>query len=146
MTEPSNAAAGYPSAGAGYPAAMTIQRAGEGVQRWHGNVATAPILAQLLLSSQKNGEMSAMRAYFEPGVISHWHSHPLGQLLYVIDGVGLVQREGGEIATVRAGDTVWFAPGERHWHGAADGCPFSYLSVQPVQNGSATDWFAPVKR
>ena len=56
---------------------------------------------------------------FEPGARTAWHTHPLGQTLLVTFGRGRVQREGGPIEDVRAGDIVWFPPGEKHWHGAA---------------------------
>lgn len=126
------------------PSVMTIQRAGDGITRAPQNVASGPFLVQMLLSSRTDGEMTAMRAYIDPGVVTHWHSHPRGQLLFVLDGVGLVQRHDGDIVEVRAGDCVWFAPGERHWHGAAPLCPFSYLSVQMVKDGTAVTWFEPV--
>jgi quercetin dioxygenase-like cupin family protein len=100
----------------------------------------------MLLSSRIDGEMTAMRAFVPPGVVTHWHSHPRGQLLFVLDGIGLVQRKGDDPREVRAGDAVWFAPGEAHWHGAAPSCPFSYLSVQPVRSGTAVHWMEPVKK
>jgi quercetin dioxygenase-like cupin family protein len=84
-------------------------------------------------------------ATFGPGVVSHWHSHPLGQILLVISGVGQVQREGGVVTEVRAGDCIWFAPGERHWHGAAPGSVFSYVSIQTVDQGTAVYWLGPVE-
>ncbi len=130
---------------AGCPPVMTIRRAGDGITRAPQDVASGPFLVQMLLSSRTEGEMTAMRAFVEPGVVTHWHSHPRGQLLYVLDGVGLVQRHGGGIVEVRAGDSVWFAPGERHWHGATPVSPFSYVSVQAVKDGAAVTWFEPVE-
>ena len=56
---------------------------------------------------------------FEPGARTAWHTHPLGQTLIVTAGCGRVQREGGPVEEIRPGDVVWFAPGEKHWHGAA---------------------------
>ncbi len=57
---------------------------------------------------------------FEPGARTAWHTHPLGQTLIVTAGCGRVQREGGAIEAISAGDVVWFPPGEKHWHGCAD--------------------------
>ncbi|MGO8656520.1 cupin domain-containing protein, partial [Rhizobium ruizarguesonis] len=91
------------------------------------------------------GQNTAMRATLEPGTITRWHTHPRGQLLYVLSGYGLAQNEGGPVETLRAGDAVWFAPGERHWHGAAGDSPFSYISIQPVENGSIVEWLQPVE-
>lgn len=127
-----------------YPAEMTIRRAGTGIVEGPEGISNMPFLVQTLLSSRTDGEMTAMRAYFEPGGITHWHTHPLGQLLFVVDGAGLVQRKGGEIVEVRAGDCVWFAPGEHHWHGATSDGPFSYVSIQPTRDGTAVHWLEPV--
>ncbi len=126
------------------PPAMTILRAGQGIAAAPEGVSTGAFLVRMILSSRTEGEMTAMRAFVPPGIVTHWHSHPRGQLLFVVDGVGLVQREGGEVIEVRAGDAVWFAPDERHWHGATPTSPFSYLSVQPVKNGTAVAWLGPV--
>ncbi len=126
------------------PSVMTILRAGEGIAAAPEGVSSGPFLVQMILSSCAESEMTAMRAFVPPGVLTHWHNHPRGQLLFVLDGVGLVQREGGEATEVRAGDAVWFAPNERHWHGATPSSPFSYLSVQPVKNGTAVAWFGPI--
>lgn len=127
------------------PRRMTILRAGTGIARAPEGIASGPLWVQMLLSSRKDGEMTAMRTYLEPGAISHWHSHPCGQLLFVLDGVGRVQRQGGEVIEVRAGDSVWFSPGERHWHGATPISPFGYVSVQGVKDGTAVHWFEPVE-
>jgi quercetin dioxygenase-like cupin family protein len=124
---------------------MTIKRAGAGIVPAPEGVATGPFLVQMLLSSQTDGEMTAMRAFVQPGIITRWHSHPRGQLLFVLDGVGLAQREGGDITEVRASDSIWFAPDERHWHGATPDSQFNYISVQPVKDGTAVQWFEPVE-
>jgi quercetin dioxygenase-like cupin family protein len=60
-----------------------------------------------------------MRTMLDPVVISNWHTHPRGQILYVLSGVGHTQREGGQSEEIRTRDCVWFAPNERHWHGAS---------------------------
>ncbi|MTJ79546.1 MAG: cupin domain-containing protein [Telmatospirillum sp.] len=126
------------------PTTMTVHRAGDGLAAVPDGISNGTFLVQMLLSSRTESEMTAMRAFVPPGVVTHWHSHPRGQILFVLDGVGLVQREGDSPVEVRAGDAVWFAPDERHWHGAAPSSPFSYISVQPVKNGQAVQWFDPV--
>src|SRR6202161_3650813 len=55
---------------------------------------------------------------FAPGARTAWHTHPVGQTVFVAEGVGLCQREGGPVEEVRPGDRVYFEPGENHWHGA----------------------------
>ena len=61
----------------------------------------------------------ASRVAFEPGARTAWHTHPLGQTLYVISGVGRVQTKGGPVREIRPGDVVWIPPGEKHWHGGS---------------------------
>ncbi|ASR36906.1 cupin [Prauserella marina] len=77
---------------------------------------------------------------FTPGARTHWHSHEDGQILQVLAGRGLVQSEGGPVVILRAGDTVWVPPGERHWHGAA---PDSFMVHTAISLGETT-WDAPV--
>lgn len=131
--------------GAACPDKMTVWRASEGIATAPAGVSTGPFEVQMLLSSRTDGEMAAMRAFVPAGVITHWHSHPRGQLLHVLDGAGLVQRDGGDIVEVRTGDSIWFAPGEKHWHGAAPESAFSYISIQPVKDGIAAHWMEPVE-
>jgi quercetin dioxygenase-like cupin family protein len=66
-----------------------------------------------------SGALSGATVTFEPGARTAWHTHPLGQTIIITFGVGRIQREGGSIEEVRPGDIVYFAPGEKHWHGAA---------------------------
>lgn len=126
------------------PRSMTVLRANEGIAAAPPGVASAPFLVQAILTSQMEGELTAMRVYFNPGVVSNWHSHPLGQLLFALDGLGLIQSEGGEVIEVRAGDSIWFGADERHWHGASPNSPFSYISVQAVGDGGSVRWTEPV--
>jgi quercetin dioxygenase-like cupin family protein len=57
--------------------------------------------------------------HFAPGARTAWHTHPLGQTIFVTEGVGLCQRRGGPVEVIRPGDRVFFEPDEDHWHGAA---------------------------
>lgn len=81
---------------------------------------------------------------FEPGARTAWHTHPLGQTLIVTFGCGWVQREGGPIEEIRPGDIVWFAPGEKHWHGASATTAMSHIAVQERLDGKAVDWMEHV--
>ncbi|MDL4818411.1 cupin domain-containing protein [Actinomadura opuntiae] len=82
---------------------------------------------------------------FAPGGRTVWHRHPLGQVLVVTEGTGRVQRRGGPVETIRAGDTVRIAPGEWHWHGAAPTAPMTHLAIEPVSaDGAASEPGAPV--
>jgi quercetin dioxygenase-like cupin family protein len=67
---------------------------------------------------------------FAPGARTAWHTHPHGQSLRVVSGVGRAQSLGGPVREIRPGDSVWFAPGEVHWHGAAPGHVMVHVAVQ----------------
>ena len=77
---------------------------------------------------------------FEPGARTAWHTHPLGQTLFVTAGCGRAHRWGGPIEEIRPGDVVWFPPGEKHWHGAAPTTAMTHLAVQERLDGKTVDW------
>ena len=81
---------------------------------------------------------------FEPGARTAWHTHPLGQILIVTAGCGRVQREGGAIEEIRPGDVISFAPGEKHWHGAAPTTAMTHIAIQEALDGKAVDWLEKV--
>jgi len=81
---------------------------------------------------------------FEPGARTAWHTHPLGQTLIVTAGCGWAQRWGGAVEVIRPGDVVWFAPGEKHWHGATRTAAMTHIAVQEHLDGKAVDWLEQV--
>ncbi|HXM14200.1 MAG TPA: cupin domain-containing protein [Candidatus Eremiobacteraceae bacterium] len=81
---------------------------------------------------------------FEPGARTAWHTHPLGQTLIVSAGAGLAQRWGGPIEEIRPGDVVWFAPGEKHWHGASPTTAMTHIAIQEALDGKAVEWLEHV--
>ena len=81
---------------------------------------------------------------FEAGARTAWHTHPLGQTLIVTAGCGWVQREGAPREEIHPGDIVWFAPGEKHWHGATATTALTHIAIQEKQNGSPVDWLEQV--
>ena len=81
---------------------------------------------------------------FEPGARTAWHTHPLGQTLIVIMGCGRAQREGGPIEEIRPGDVVFFAPSEKHWHGAAPTTAMTHIAIQEALDGKAVEWMEKV--
>jgi len=81
---------------------------------------------------------------FEPGARTAWHSHPLGQTLIVTTGRGRVQRWGGPIEDIRPGDVIWFAPGEKQWHGAAPNTAMTHIAIQEKLDGQTVDWMEKV--
>lgn len=88
--------------------------------------------------------VSGVTVTFEPGARTAWHTHPLGQTLLVTAGLGWMQIEGGPVEEIRAGDTVWFAPGLRHWHGASPTVAMTHIAIAEVLDGSAVTWMEPV--
>ncbi len=85
--------------------------------------------------------LSATSVHFTPGARTAWHTHPHGQTIYVVEGVGLAQRRGGPIEVIRPGDRVFFDPDEEHWHGAA---PLRFMThiamLQVDDDGSSATW------
>ena len=81
---------------------------------------------------------------FEPGAQTAWHTHPLGQTLIVTAGCGLAQRWGGSIEQIRPGDVVWFAPGQKHWHGATATTAMTHIAIQEWLDGKPVDWMEQV--
>jgi quercetin dioxygenase-like cupin family protein len=81
---------------------------------------------------------------FEPGARTAWHTHPLGQTLIVTAGCGRAQREGGPIEQIRPGDVEWFAPNEKHWHGAAPNAAMTHIAIQERRDGKVVDWMEQV--
>ena len=81
---------------------------------------------------------------FEPAGRTAWHTHPLGQTLHVLAGVGRVQLWGGPVREIRAGDTVWIAPNEKHWHGASPTTAMTHIAIQEKKDGKVVDWMEKV--
>lgn len=99
---------------------MEIKRAGNqasarGPDEWF----TGTVRIDAPFKGSGEARVGGATVTFEPGVRTAWHTHPLGQTLIVTSGLGWVQREGGPVEEIRPGDIVWFAPGEKHWHGAS---------------------------
>lgn len=91
-----------------------------------------------------SGNLSGATVTFEPGARTAWHTHPLGQTLLVVSGLGRVQRLGGPVEEIRPGDIVWFAPDEKHWHGAAPDCAMSHIAIAEMKDGSPVTWLEKV--
>ena len=81
---------------------------------------------------------------FQPGARTNWHTHPRGQTLYVVSGVGRVQLLGSPALVLNAGDTLVIAPGEKHWHGAAPDHAMVHIAIHEAKDGKHIDWMEPV--
>ncbi|WP_433762973.1 cupin domain-containing protein [Brucella anthropi] len=126
------------------PGETMVIRAYEDKGELDTSVASASFRTQTILSGSICGEMTAMRAWFPAGVVTNWHSHPRGQLLFALAGEGKAQSDGEDVVTLHPGDAIWFPPGKRHWHGAGAGDAFSYISIQQIEDGSYVTWMEPV--
>jgi quercetin dioxygenase-like cupin family protein len=124
---------------------MEIRRSGaEPSGKGPSDYFTGAVRVDPLFSPPDPARVSGAHVTFEPGARTAWHTHPLGQTLIVATGLGWVQREGGPIEEIRPGDVVWFAPGEKHWHGATATTAMSHIAIQEKLNGSAVNWLEHV--
>lgn len=98
-----------------------------------------------LFEAPEPARMRAVTVTFEPGARTAWHTHPLGQTLIVIAGLGWAQREGGPVEEIRPGDVIWFAPGEKHWHGASATIGMAHIAVHEALDGETVDWLEEVR-
>jgi quercetin dioxygenase-like cupin family protein len=105
---------------------------------------TGTVWQDAVIAAPEPARINATRVTFEPGARTAWHTHPLGQTLYVLTGFGRVQTDGGPVRTIRAGDVVWIPPGEKHWHGAGPDTIMAHLAMQESENGSAATWLEHV--
>ncbi len=124
---------------------MEIKRAGSQPSgKGPAEYFTGTVRIDPLFSPPDPARVGMALVTFEPGARTAWHTHPFGQTLIVMSGCGRVQREGGPIEEIRPGDVVWFAPGEKHWHGAGPTTAMSHIAVQEKLNGSPVTWMEQV--
>ena len=105
---------------------------------------TGAVRIDPLLATAAPARAAGATVTFEPGARTAWHTHPLGQSLVVLSGLGRVQREGGPVEEIRPGDVVWFAPGEKHWHGASPSTAMTHIAIQEALDGKVVDWMEHV--
>lgn len=101
---------------------------------------TGQVRIDPLFNPPEPARIATAHVTFEPGARTAWHTHPLGQTLIVTAGCGWAQREGGPVEEIRAGDVVWFPPGERHWHGATATTAMSHIALQERFEGETVKW------
>ncbi|MDB4906104.1 MAG: cupin [Gemmatimonadetes bacterium] len=124
---------------------MQVKRSGtQPSAKGPGDWFTGTVRIDPLYASAAPARAAGNAVTFEPGARTAWHTHPLGQSLIVTFGRGLVQREGGPIEEVTAGDVVWFEPGERHWHGASATNAMQHIAIQESLDGKAVEWMEHV--
>jgi quercetin dioxygenase-like cupin family protein len=105
---------------------------------------TGTVWQDPIIDAPAPARIRSARVTFEPGARTAWHTHPLGQTLYVVVGSGRIQAWGGPIREIRAGDIVWIPPGEKHWHGAAATTAMVHIAMQEQLDGKHVDWLEHV--
>ncbi len=105
---------------------------------------TGSVRVQSLFDANSPGRSTGGRVTFQPGARSAWHTHPLGQILIVTDGVGWVQQWGGPVQVMRKGDVVCIPAGVKHWHGATPTSSMTHIAIQEQVDGSAVHWMEKV--
>ena len=117
-----------------------LQPSVKGPEEWFsGDVRIDP-----LYSKKESTHGAGALVTFEPGARTAWHTHPAGQTLIVMSGLGWVQRKGGSIEEIQTGDVVYFEPNEKHWHGASPNKAMSHIAIQEEVNGEAVTWMEKV--
>ena len=105
---------------------------------------TGMVRVDPLFQAPHPGRAMGASVTFEPGARTAWHTHPLGQTLIVISGLGWAQCWDGPIEEIRSGDVVWFPPGEKHWHGATPSTAMTHIAIQEALEGETVDWMEHV--
>jgi quercetin dioxygenase-like cupin family protein len=102
---------------------------------------TGAVFIDVVAAPSGPSRLAAASVHFTPGARTAWHVHPNGQTIFVMEGIGRCQREGGEVEVIRPGDRVFFEPGENHWHGAAPNRFMTHIAMQQADDeGSAVTW------
>ena len=99
---------------------------------------TGAVYIDTVAAPTSGSRVAAVCVHFAPAARTAWHTHPHGQTLFVLEGVGRCQRRGGPVEVIRPGDRISFEPGEDHWHGAVPGKSMTHLYVNNV---GPAEWF-----
>jgi len=116
------------------------QPSGRGPAEWF----TGTVRIDPLFQAPDPARVVGASVTFEPGARTAWHTHPLGQTLIVTAGSGLAQRSGAPIEEIRPGDVIWFAPGEKHWHGASATTAMTHIAIVERLDDKTADWMEKV--
>lgn len=120
---------------------MQIIRSGVATQKAPSDWCSGDIYIDAVATPAGGSGLAALNAHFTPASRTVWHTHARGQALFVTEGVGFCQREGGPIEVIRPGDRVFFEPGENHWHGAAPDRFMAHIALQENDaSGSPATW------
>jgi quercetin dioxygenase-like cupin family protein len=120
---------------------LQITRSSIETMQGPGDWFTGAVYVDAVAAPSSGSRLSASSVHFTPGARTAWHTHPNGQTIYVLEGVGHAQRRGGPVEVIRPGDRVFFEPGEEHWHGAAPNRFMTHLAMLEVDDeGNSAAW------
>ncbi len=108
------------------------------------NWFTGKVFQDSIIEAPEPARVRALRVSFEPKARTAWHTHPLGQTLYVIHGTGLICLRNDKPKLINAGDTVWIPPNEEHWHGATSTNSMTHIAIQEAIDGRVAEWLEHV--
>jgi quercetin dioxygenase-like cupin family protein len=113
-------------------------------RRGNADWFTGTVWQDPIIEAPAPARIRGARVSFEPGARTAWHTHPLGQTLHVVSGVGRAQTWGGPVRELHPGDTVWIPPGEKHWHGASPTHGMSHIALHEALDGVHVTWMEKV--
>lgn len=120
---------------------MQITRSSRETQKGPADWFTGEVYVDSVAEPAGTSTFAGALVHFAPGARTAWHTHPNGQTIFVTEGVGLCQREGGPVEVIRPGDRVFFEPGENHWHGATPERFMVHLAMHQLDDaGSPVTW------
>ena len=124
---------------------MRIQTSGSvATRKGPSSSFSGSVWLDLINEAPEPARVRANSVTFEPGARTAWHTHPLGQTLFVVSGCGRVQTWGESVREIHAGDVVWIEPGEKHWHGAGVTTKMTHIAIQEALNGNSVEWLEHV--
>jgi quercetin dioxygenase-like cupin family protein len=124
---------------------MDIRRSGSQASRQGpAEYFTGKVRIDPVFEAPEPARVRSATVTFEARARTAWHTHPLGQILIIVSGLGRAQHWGGPVEEIRPGDVVWFPPGEKHWHGAGPDTPMTHIAIQEALDGSPVEWLEQV--
>ena len=120
---------------------MQVTRSSTDTQKGPADWFTGDVYIDAVAAPAGTSTVAAALVHFTPAARTAWHTHPHGQTIFVTEGVGLCQRQGGPIEVIRPGDRVYFEPDEEHWHGAAPDRFMTHIAMLEVDDrGNPAAW------
>ena len=120
---------------------MQVTKNGIATTRGSSDWFTGAVYVDSIATPSEASRLSASSVHFTPGARTAWHTHPNGQTIFVIEGMGFAQRRGGSVEVIRPGDRVFFEPGEEHWHGATSDRFMTHVAMLEVDDaGKGATW------